>query len=388
MAMRSVWAVALLIGVGVSRAEEPAPWQAYQELLGQFSVETPGLGLDSHFQGKSDQAMTYGLVLWAEAIRYEAEPTDNCKARIRAAAQWLYANRDLDKDGRPGWGLPKAYDTWGDGSMNPIHTPYTITTALCLLGLIEANQHTGIWSDDEQSKYHALVKETVLNWSRSAWTEGYGGGYFWYSPNPNDRIYCVNPSSVMLAAIVAAVERQPDSFSDRERAFLESRADETLKALIKTAQMREGAPYWRYAPLPNAFGHDRPNDALHQAYTLWGIETYRDHCDRVEIPWTRARSIESVDRYTREGKPYLLPQDIPANRESARLDRLWGRGMVLAFYAKWGDEARAARTLDELMTIYGDWPRLKEWPTDGHDALFFPRQAAHVLLGLSMMCFE
>lgn len=389
--MRTTCCIAVIIlagGVSASPAGEMPPREAYRALLDQFTIERPGYGRDSHFKGNSDQSMTYGLVLWAEAIRFGDDPTDEGEARIRAAAKWLYENRDRDGDAHPGWGLPKAYDTWADGSINPAYTPYTITTAICLLGLIEATEQADFWSRKQRDRYEQLIKETTLHWSRSAWSEGYGGGYFWYSPNPNDRIFCVNPSSMMLAAVVKSLSLQSKLYSDTERAFLEARADETLNALVHTVQMRDGAPYWRYAPLPNKFNHDRPNDALHQVYTLWGIELYRDHFDRVMIPWTRDQSIESVDRYTREGKPYLLPQDVPKHRKAARLDRLWGRGMVLAFYARWADQARARNALTQLMTYYGDWPHLVEWPSDPADAAFYPRQAAHVLLGVSIMAFE
>jgi hypothetical protein len=226
----------------------------------------------------------------------------------------------------------------------------------------------------------------VLHWTRSAWTPGYGGGYFWYSPHPNDHIYCVNPSSMMLAALVETLSRQKETISAEERALLQERADKTLEALIANVSQRDGAPYWRYAPLPNRINHDKPNDAVHQAYILWGIEAYRDHFQRVEIPWPRTKSLESLDRYVRDGKPYALPQDVEGGREREQLDRLWGRGMVLAFYAKWGRREQAMRTLEELK-LYGQWPRLKQRPGDPDDAPFFPRQAAHVLLGLSLLAY-
>lgn len=63
--------------------------------------------------------------------------------------------------------------------------------------------------------------------------------------------------------------------------------------------------------------------------------------------------------------------------------------MMLAFYAKWGDEEKSEACFQSIRNRYGSWPRLTLYPTEGEkDGTFYPRHAAHVLYGLSLHCFR
>ena len=361
----------------------PLPPSAYESLLALFSVERPGYGPDSHFDEELDQAMTYGLVAWAEAIRCRRT---GASSRLRNSAKWLVDNADTDADGLPGWGLPAAYDTWSDGSVNPADTPYTITTALCAIGLARALACGADWTEEFRQRARGTIHDVAIRWSESCWSDGYGGGYFWYSPSRNDRIFCTNASAMMVSALLDALAVEPTLFAAEERRLVEARVRLGAASLREAATLRDQAPFWRYAPVPNALGHDTPNDSLHQAYILWGVESYRDRNASTAFPWSREESMASLDRFFDRGVNYLYPRDTSFNTKSAeRLDRLWGMGMSIAVYARWGDPARAQRLLEVLERDYGEWPSLSEWPTETEHTPFFPRQAAHVLLGLAIL---
>src|SRR5690606_12000299 len=90
-----------------------------------------------------DHPMAYAFFASAEAHRYSRTQDRASLARAGAAAEWLVQNADLDGDGATAWGLPFAWDAFGDGSENPEHNAYTITTAVAVQALLDVYEHTG-----------------------------------------------------------------------------------------------------------------------------------------------------------------------------------------------------------------------------------------------------
>jgi hypothetical protein len=366
--------------------------KAYKELIAKFPEERQGFGVDKFLEATEEQPMTYGLVLSAEAIRLKNDPNDESRRRVKKATVWLLKNQDLDRDGKPGWGLPQPWDAWADGTRNPGNQPYTITTAICLNGLLDSLAVTGLWTNAERNGIRDLMKRIVLRWCNEVWSPGYGGGFFWYSPAKQDEAFGINAPAMFLSSITRFLTEQADDLSAEEHQLIQDRADALVRAIVNTVQLREKAPFWRYAPLPNRFHNDRPNDLLHQAYILWGTETYRDCGGRVKLPWTRAQAVESIDRYWRDGRMWEYPQDAPGDKTASinAPPRLWCIGMALAFYAKWGDANQAAKTFTVIDRDYGPWPDLRFQPKgslgDG-EKTFYPRQAAHVLFGLALYAY-
>ena len=364
---------------------------AYMELLAAFPVESQGKGLDP--EGLVDhQPMTYGLVLWAESLRYRACPTEEGQRRVRLAARWLVENRDLDNDGKPGWGLPQAWDAGATGTMNPRHTPYTITTGVCLLGLAEADVIPGMWKPDEREQFRTLMRDVHLRWCREMWLEGYGSGYFRYSPTASNDIFSVNAPAMYLAALANYLHVHGQSLSAADVVIMESRRDCFVKTIVATVTLRDGLPSWEYMAMPNRFNQSRPNDLLHHIYTLWGAEIYRDLNGSVPLPWTREQMLESVEKFWKNGQICMYPFDElriskVGNREYPSI--LWGTGSLLQCYGKWGTEPQTVRSLETIRRLYGPWPQLKLYPPSygapNHkdDPQFYPRHAAHILLGLA-----
>lgn len=387
--------VGLLCVSGNGHAADTAEQElqrAYDAMRALFPEDRQGWGVDSFQEAVDHQPMTYGLVLSAEAIRLQNDPKDESRRRVEKAVRWLLENQDLDEDGKPGWGLPQPWDAWADGTTNPPNHPYTITTAICLEGLLDALAVSTSGADIPRDEVRNLMKQVVLRWCREVWSEGYGGGYFWYSPNPADDVFGVNAASWFLGSMMRVLDEHGDVFSDAERQPIEKRADALATAIVKTVQPREGLPFWKYAPAPNRFNNDRPNDLVHHIYILWGIETYRDAGPRVKLPWTRAQAVESVDCFWRDGRMCAFPQDqkkTDSTEAMCQPPRLWCAGMMLAFYARWGSQEQAGRTFKAIDEALGPWPKLRLRPREaGGSDTFYPRHGAHALMGLARHAFR
>jgi hypothetical protein len=358
----------------------------YQSLLALFPEDNQGLGVERIFSAVKYQPMTYGLVLSSEAAHFRNNPNDESRRRIRKAVRWLVDNNDLDKDGLPGWGVPDVWDAFSDGSINPANHPYTITTAIVLNGFLDGLSISMIWSEGERDQIRKLIAAVVLRWSRSLWSQGYEGGYFWYSPNPADDIFGINAPAMFLGSMARCLHEQADIFTPEERRFVQERTDDLAKAIVSTVELRKGAPYWQYVPLPNKLNRQGGNDLVHQIYILWGVEVYRDCGGSVKLPFSRIAAIESVERFWKQGKVYDYPQDIACDKNQQA--QLWGMGMMLGFYAKWGDQQQTERTYRVIKEAYGPWPKLRYLPKEIYDKdTFYHRHGAHVLMGLALYAF-
>lgn len=363
----------------------------YEKLLAKFPEDAQGRGIDRDGAAykhvvPEEQPMTYGLVLSAEAVRHKKFPTDEGRRRIRKAAQWLIQNSDLDHDGLPGWGLPEPWDAFADGSTNAANQPYTITTAIVLNGLLDGMALPNVLTRAERRETQLLMKQTILHWCRDLWQEGFGGGFFWYSPCPCDANFSVNAPAMFLGSMSRFLREQGGGLTADERRLIENRRDELAKAIVNTVEIRNGAPFWRYLPLPNRYNRKSPNDLVHQVYILWGMETYRDCGGPVALPWTRAQAVESLDRFLHDSRVFSLASDeTPA---SSQKSILWGTGAMLAFYARYGTEDQAARAYDALVREHGPMPSLRLYPAgSSKDESFYPRHAAHALWGMAYYCF-
>ena len=353
----------------------------YMELLQMFSVDRPGLGPEAGFGDVSDQPMAVALVLQSEALRYRSKPNDDSARRIRAALAWLVAHSDDDQDGRPGWGLPEAWDAFSDGTVNPPNQPYTITTALVLEGLLDSAAIPQLWTRDERSQLFTLMRTVFLRWCQEAWTSTKGGGYFWYSTSALDAKFIPNVSSVMSGVGARLLTEHPGLFSAAELALLRETTDRNVRALVASATLRDGAPFWTYqVPVD----HPDPNDLVHHVYILWGLEIYREAGGAEPITWSRTDSLNSVRRFWSAGVLHQLPSDEVYNNVYDTLGaEAWGAGMALAFVSRWGTPEDALAIRQHITTGYGDFPLIRRFPGTT-DPTFYRRWTSHVLWGLAV----
>lgn len=364
----------------------------YISLLSKFPKEKQGNSLEPALkpEGPSEQPMTYGLVLSSESLHYKAAPNKESSERIKNATRWIIDNSDLNKDGNPGWGLPQSWDAFADGTINSENHPYTITTAIVLQGLLDALSIEDFWTEVEEKEIKDLIADVILYWLKNVYIGDENIGYLGYSQEPTDMVYTPNVSGMFLSSMVRALTDCEDIFNYTEKQFVTQHAHAIANKLVKTAKLENGMPYWDcvYYPTKVGNGNTRPNDLVHHIYILWGIEEYRAHFDKINIPFNLNQSIASVDSFWRENKIYSYPQNVvlAGNQEHLK-DRpanLWGVGMMLAFYAKYGEVEKANSTLKAIDKFYGPLPKLTMWPLDfSKNDNFYERYAAHVLFGLS-----
>ena len=73
------------------------------------------------------------------------------------------------------------------------------------------------------------------------WTEGYGGGYFWYSPSPADDIFGVNAATMFLGSLARLLRDYGGRFTDADRELVRHRCDAVARAVVHTVQLHDGA---------------------------------------------------------------------------------------------------------------------------------------------------
>lgn len=366
--------------------------QDYVSLLNKFPIEEQGYGLEPKLKEKTEQPMTYALIISSESLHYKVVENAESAIRIRNAVNWIIENSDLNNDGSPGWGLPQPFDAFSNGTINPENHPYTITTAMVIEGLLDTISIEDFWTEAEEKQIKDLISDVVLYWLENDYVGDENIGYLGYSLEPTDMYYTPNVSGMFLSSLVRILTEQKDIFDDTQREIVTQKTHSIANKLMETVILKDGIPYWHYVINTDKSNEPRLNDLVHHIYTLWGVEEYRDHFDRITIQFSRDDSIASVDSYMRENKIYSFPQNQVytgvQEQFNERPSNLWGVGMQLAFYSKYGKEERAKKCYKVIENEYGPIPSLRMWPMEfSKDDKFYERYAVHVLLGIAYRDF-
>ena len=322
--------VALVVLATGSVVQDTAPPASYDWLLGQVTASggDPVFGAESH-----EYAMTYGLVLSAAGHAGDEQTAE-------LAADWLQADM---LDG--GWGMAWTWDPFGDGSPTPAGTPFAITTAIAINGLMD-------WGMDHANAIE--IGRILVAWARTAWTDG----YYWYSMLPRDAIDTPNVNAMLAGVTARFLATDTGALTPGDRSLLQ---DRVARSFDHIAGGQAQSVSWRYSVV-----HEVVNDLSHHVYILWGAELARDAGFR--IGWTRADAIASLDRFD-----IVYPRDIRLTPDmAARSESPWrvsGAGAALLFTCSWGGDverwlAEARRSIRAIPTV--------------------PRFAAHALPGLAM----
>ena len=290
----------LVIGLSVEVFGAHADIASYEHLLPTVlrATDDPIFG-----DGEHEYATTNGLVLSAAVAAGDT-------ATAEAAKIWLM------KDVRPGgWGMAWTWDPFSDGSPTQAGTPFAVTTAMAIGGLLD--QGLDAASAD-------VVADVLVTWATTAWSDG----YFWYSLAPQDSIDVANVNALLAgtaARFLAA--RGSTALSADEAALLRDRVEASFRHLAETRSMQLRWAYSATQPIVN--------DTMHHVYILWGGELARDA--GIPVAWTREEAVASLDAY---GPVY--PSDVFQTPSMARrADGPWetaGTGLALAWAATWGGD--------------------------------------------------
>jgi hypothetical protein len=235
---------------------------AYERLRARLDPLNPGRGIaDYPGQPVADIPKGYAMVVLAELQRRKSRG-DHPLDLARVAGNWLLDHSDENRNGLVGWGVPVAWDAYGDGSVNPADTEYTISTAIAVAALLNWLEIDPSAPKDRIMRVvEAALRPYVDPEVRSP------SGLSPYSLVRSDWLYDTFNPAVYLAGQMQRFSR----FVDEPLAStLRSRADENMRILLAHQQTDpDGNWYWNYSVQERV-----PNDLAHASYIIDGILTY------------------------------------------------------------------------------------------------------------------
>lgn len=247
-----------------NRAPGPEP-DLIPALYGRFDPMRPGYGAtDYPGNAAADVPKSYAKVLIAELERTRNGLFGELPSLAPQAGRWLLNNSDLDQDGVVGWGVPIAWDAYGDGSENPANTAYTISTAIAVQALLDWMEQD---PDSPGSDILAVVDEALRPFADPEMRTP--AGLLPYSFVETDRQYdTFNPAAYLAGELQRFSLITPDK--DFAKA-LQVAADDTVQALLdyKMVNAKTGSWYWRYSVQENV-----SNDLPHASYIIHGLLNY------------------------------------------------------------------------------------------------------------------
>ncbi|WP_394233770.1 hypothetical protein [Pseudomonas anguilliseptica] len=262
--------------------------QILRKVMGSIDQDHPGRGLADYPSDEPvDVSKSYALVLLGAIEEARSKNLKEVNVLGVKSGNWLVENSDANSDGIIGWGVPVAWDAYGDGSINPENTEYSISTAIvvdALLGWIE-------YVDDATRAEVLVLVESALEpyLSESMRTPA---GMLPYSLMVGDRKYDTFNSAVYLAGQMqrfAVITPRPEL-----KEALESAADSTMLALINHKKVAEdsGSWYWNYS-----IQEDNPNDLPHAGYIIEGVLTYIDNQGRLASSFDRNNIFQHLNDF-------------------------------------------------------------------------------------------
>lgn len=315
-----------------------------RSLYEAIDPERPGYG-PTDYPGNlsADIPKSHAMVLLAEVQRTQNGLYPDLPSLAPAAGTWLLDNFDANSDGVAGWGVPVAWDAYGDGSENPADTEYTISTAIAVDALLT-------WMEKEPEAPRSRIMKTVqaallpfldqrMRTSR---------GLAPYSFVPEDRKYnTYNPAGYLAGQLQRFSRYAPNEHVARQ---LQALADDIVEELLRRAQRNPdtGSLYWFYSEEEGI-----TNDVAHAAYIVHGLMAYVEYqgalSARVPLPDV-VRHLEEFyrpDHNSLGGWPYFETKvDRPA--------RSYGLGMVMSLLCGSSEYSSHAAEIAKVIPKYLD----------------------------------
>lgn len=282
----------------------------------RFDRRFPGRGV-TDYPGNTveDIPKSYAMVLLAELDRRRHRIRPDLPSLAGRSGRWLLRNADLAGDGSTGWGVPVAWDAYGDGSENPADTVYAISTAIAVDALVT-------WMERSRSAPRARILTTVsAALDEFVRTPRTPDGLLPYSLERPDRRWDTFNPAAYLAGQMQRFARYADS--PVQAARLRRAADETVASLLRNRRLSpSGGWYWWYSKQEH-----RANDLPHASYIIAGLDTYVRHGGRLSARIDlRAVARHLKDFVTPAGTPRAWPTFHP---EVDLPPRLYDLGIAL-----------------------------------------------------------
>ncbi|PYE99016.1 hypothetical protein BJ122_1466 [Rhodopseudomonas faecalis] len=327
-----------------SERNASGPVDLIAELHARFDPKRPGFGA-ADYPGNAAVHIpkSYAAILLAEVERSRGGLRPDLPNLAIPAGTWLLDHANLDGDGHPGWGVPIAWDAYGDGSINPANTAYTISTAIVVDALLT-------WMERDSSSPQKRIFETVTYALKPFADKQYRSpsGMLPYSFRKSDQPYdTFNPAAYMAGQLQRFSQLTPDQ--DLATA-LRNAADDTVQVLLneKKVNPATGSWYWQYSIQENV-----ANDLPHASYIIDGLRTYIVHggrlADQIDInaAFAHLKEFEDKSAHYVRGWP-LFQQNID------RPARTYDLGMAMSIACTTPDTAPIADVFLAELPKYRD----------------------------------
>lgn len=329
--------------------------------------------------------MAYALIASGEAHRYLITRDEEALTRAMRNADWLADNNDLNDDGLPGWGLPFVWDAFGDDSVNPAYTEYAITTALCAKALLDTydaiEAYQDIHSNGEiyKARYLEIADASLHSFMRRNAYNSYPDSRiaFWYSLRSEDSYEALNIQA-MFAGILQRLSTYP--IDNGRAALYDGFAVQVVNYIVDYKQEYGGGWAWNYcgyyAPPTHA---PRLNDAVHAAYIVDGLMTYKVYGGKAGDEIDVARLLAGL-------ATFVVDDRVVEGSGEERPARLWGVGYLLYAVSHHFDAAALADSVYAcaMNDLWADTHfRFRE-----DDDSNYVRHQAHMLVGLSSYAYK
>ena len=189
----------------------------------------------------------------------DAERARRLRSYGLGVAEHLVRDRDMNHDGRTGWGLDTPYRDQASGVTIPAHQEYAFQTGVVGYCLLEAYEQT------REARYLNTVRDGVATfWSQV--TIGIDPrcrncAYFWYSTHPFYAGWLVKNTNVLMGMVVARLARLTGDAAYRER------AQQVFNSERYELEVRRNFDYFGF----NDRRH-RPNQEKHLAPEMWAFD--------------------------------------------------------------------------------------------------------------------
>lgn len=308
-------------------------------LYARFDPSFPGRGV-TDYPGNTEEHIpkAYAMILMAEIERGRHGIESDLPDLGATAGRWLLDNATLDEHGATGWGVPVAWDAYGDESVNPANTVYSISTGIVTDALV-----TWMETDPDApgQEIIATVSSALDGFAQAPKTPD---GLIAYSLAAPDQPYDTFNSAAYLAGQMQRFAKYADDLALAYR--LRSTADATVASLVRHHQISPSkAWYWRYS-----IQEDVTNDLAHAGYIVEGLRTYVRERGRLSSDVDLPAVVNHLrDFFDRAGTPRGWPS---FQTDIDRGARLYDIGMALNLSCSEPRLAPLSRKLAKVVDSY------------------------------------
>jgi len=312
--------------LSVSKTNQDTFNKTYTFIKKSLNTEKPGFGKSDYGNfDVVDIPKAYAMFLSAELMQYKSSKDDYNLSMAINAGNWLLNHADLNNNGIIGWGVPVAWDAYGDKSINEKNTEYTIATGIVLNSLMDWLEIAPRSAPKEKilKKIKNAIKPYLKNNIFS------NTGLYNYSLKHVDRKHNnFNPAAYMAGQM----QRFSNFISDRKlKNNIKLSTDKVMTALIKYRKIDpHGGWYWSYSAEQDTI----PNDLAHACYTIDGIMTYIKNNGTLKDLFNIKLILQHAEYFSNYNGEnwYFFPSFYEKDR---RKPRLYGLGIMLNIYSKY-----------------------------------------------------